>query len=476
MTYEYLRNIQQNDRSVRLLNSDNFPMVLSFLHDAFVQRRNVTLRHSEILNYLDDYLYTLRQSYPDRFPKEAKAYLDDFASERSGYLRKYYGSDDEPLYELTPPTQKAMEFLESLNKQEFVGTRSKFGLILELLEELTFETTMSDEERIADLRAQKEKIDQKIEAIEQKRDIRFDSSRIKEQYMQIEEIARKLKYDFSQIEYNFRELNTLAMEQIATRADARGEVLGSIFDIEERIRQQDQGKSFFAFWQLLTDPQKSAQLGEMIESLYTLEPVRQIDPEQKLKSLKFDLLKRGEKISTVTAKLMEQLRRFLDDRVWADNRRILDLAKSIEQHALEVKSAPPTARGFMKMEGEGVPIGSTFSKRLFVPKKKQVFDNTVVHEEIEVDMESFYDLFFVDEELLQRQIEQLLLRQLQCTIVEVCELFPPQKGAAELVGYLSIAKRTDSIIEPEHKVEILISAQHKVVRMPNIIFAKGSER
>ena len=41
--------------------------------------------------------------------------------------------------------------------------------------------------------------------------------------MQIDEMVRKLKY-------NFRDLNIKAMEQIITQDDIKGEVLGAIFD------------------------------------------------------------------------------------------------------------------------------------------------------------------------------------------------------------------------------------------------------
>ncbi len=56
------------------------------------------------------------------------------------------------------------------------------------------------------------------------------------EFMLIEEQSRKLKYDFAQIEYNFRDLNSAAMEQIATANESKDGVLSSIFDIEESIR------------------------------------------------------------------------------------------------------------------------------------------------------------------------------------------------------------------------------------------------
>lgn len=129
MTFEKLSNLKSTHYTLRLLSSDNFPMTLSFFYNVFIKASKTTLQHSEILSYLDDYLFTLNQIYGDIYPREAKEYLDEFVSERNGYLRKYHGTEDEALYELTPYTQKALEFIESLEKKEFVGSCSKFNII-----------------------------------------------------------------------------------------------------------------------------------------------------------------------------------------------------------------------------------------------------------------------------------------------------------------------------------------------------------
>jgi len=476
MTYDKLKNLKQTDRTLKLLNSDHFAFTLSFFHLVFVQKSKITLQHSEILSHLDDYLYTLNEMYDNTYPREAKEYLDSFVNEQNGYLRKYHNSSDEALYELTPYTQKALEFIESLEKKEFVGSRSKFNIIFELLEELTFETTLSDEERISELESQKAKLDREIKAIQEKRDIRFNSSRVKEHYMQIEEMVRKLKYDFSEIEYNFRALNTTAMEKIALGAEAKGDVLSAIFEIEDSIRESDQGKSFFAFWQLLSDVNRSDRLSELINNLYKIETIEQFDDDKKLKYLKFSLLKNGEKVFNVSSKLIEQLRRFLDDRVWLENRRILELTQAIEQHALEIKEHPPTVKNFIFIAGHKVNINSIFSKSLYTPKKLQTFSKEIEEEDITLDMESFYNLFFIDEALLAQNIQKALLETPQVKLSEVIEKYPITKGVAELVGYISLAKNAQNVLIDESVKEFITlkdaNGVSKKVALPKIIFVR----
>jgi len=477
VTYEYLKNLKSTHQTLKLLNSDNFAMSLSFFHTVFVSQKEVTVLQSRMLQYLDDYLFALNQSYGELFPRTAQAYLDEFTG--SGFLRKYYADADEPVFELTPYTQKALEWVESLEKREFVGSRSKFNLIFELLEELEFETGLDDESRIAKLEEEKQKIDARIEAIRSRQDLRFDESRIREHYMQIEEISRKLKYDFAQIEYNFRELNATAMEQIATRDDAKGDVLASIFEIEDAIRESDQGKSFFAFWQLLTDAQRNEKLSRMIENLYSIPAIEKFDRSKRLGSLKYDLLRSGEKIASVTTRLIEQLRRFIDDRIWIENRRILQLCKQIEKQAIECKEQQPKNRHYISLPGDRVRIDSIASKSLYRPKVQISFNQDIVEKEIEIDLEDFYHQLYIDEQELRRHITSLLQHKPQCTLSEVIEAFPVNKGVAEMVSYLSIAKNSPTArIETADKERIGIvdfDGRSKKVIVPKIIFTRGTK-
>ena len=478
MTFEYLRHLKSTNKTLKILNSDNFPLTLSFFHFAFIKEANIALPHSQILLYLDDFLFDINQSYDNLFSKSAKEYLDDFASDTNGYLRKYHGADDEPLYELTPYVNKALEFVESLDKKEFVGSRSKFNIIFELLEDLEFETNLDDTQRIKKLEAQKRDIDSRIEAIKAKEDLRFDSARIKEHFMQLDEMVRKLKYDFSEMEYNFRDLNTLAMEQIALKDDAKADVLSSIFDVEDSIRESDQGKSFFAFWQLLTDATQSEKLTKLLENLYEIETIKEFDKDQKLKDVKYTLLKSGEKIYSVSVRLIEQLRRFLDDRIWIENRRILELCKQVEKSAIDIKQDIPTKRGFFEIKGDKVKIDSIFEKSLYTLKEPQEFKKVLEPQEIEIDLNDFYKQFFIDEEQLKRNIDEILLYKSQCTIADIVKKFEIKKGVGELIGYISIAKNMDnSMVDESQKQKINIvdfDGNQKIVSLPKIIFLKGS--
>jgi len=473
MTYEYLNGLKKSNITLKLLNSDNFALILAFLHFIFKQKRNITIAQSAIEEALEDFLYDLNQSYNQIYPKSAKEYLNDWTN--SGFLKRYYSSDGDVLYEITPYSQSALEFIESLEKREFVGSQTKFNIIFELLEELEFETNLSDEERIKALQSQKEQIDKRIEKIKKKEYLKFDSSRIKEHYLQILEQSRKLLYDFSQIEYNFKELNKEVASQILNFSGSKEKILGSIFDVEESIRNSDQGKSFFAFWQILTDSSKNERLSMLIENLYKNSAVLEIDEQKSLKNLKFDLLNNAQKISKTTSKLVEQLRRFLDDRVLLEHKKILELSKSIQQNVIKLKPNLPKSKHFLAIDGVKAEIDTVFEKKLYTIKSKNEFKSELKESDEEIDLSTFYNIFYVDEEKLKDNINYFLQTKEQVRLAEILEHFPVKKGISELIAYLSIAQKGNlHIVEKE--VDLLQiedeNGNKKRVKIPRVIFVR----
>src|SRR5215469_10423908 len=130
--------LRENSPAWRLLRADNAPLVLSFLHQVFVADNVRSISATELASRLEDQLYALNLRDSERggrrYPKSAKAYLDDWAAPESGWLRKYYpDGTDEPHYDATPAVEKALQWLKSLGEREFVGTESRLKVIVDLL-------------------------------------------------------------------------------------------------------------------------------------------------------------------------------------------------------------------------------------------------------------------------------------------------------------------------------------------------------
>ena len=478
MNYEYLQNLKSNHLAIQLLNADNFSMIVGFFYHAFKSTGTQALAESEILVKLDDYLYLLNEGEEEvKFPKTAKAYLDDFTHQNRSYLRKYYGYEsDEPIYELTPDVEKLLNWLNGLQKQEFVATESKLKIIMTLLKELEFETNLSDEERIQSLQEEKKRIDQKIDAIEKRQDLRFDERKIKEQFMQIQKNSAELLSDFREIEHNFRTLNQEAKRAIAKTEGGKSQVLDNIFELEDGIRQSNQGQSFYAFWDFLMDVRQIEHLDELLTNLYTLPQIEEMDKSRKLENLKYSLLSGGEKSHKVLGKLIEQLRRFIDDKMWVENRRILELAQSIEQRAMQIKDNPPTTRDFFTLNGVKITVESIASKQLFKPSSKENFSHEVKEEIVEIDLSKLYEQVYVDEAILKQNIKKTLQQKSQFTLKELHQLFPIKKGVSEVVVYLKLAQKMSNAYLETHRDTLIIEderGERKKIIMDRVVFVRA---
>lgn len=156
------------------------------------------------------------------------------------------------------------------------------------------------------------------------------------------------------------------------------------------------------------------------------------------------------------------------------------MCREIEKTAIDIKDDIPTTRYFFSIKGNRVYIDSIFEKSLYTVKKPQIFNQQDITPTIEIDMDSFYNIFFVDEELLKKNISQILLDQSQCTLAELSSEFPITKGISELVSYLSIAKNSDdAIVDDVNRIQLDIidaDGNSKRIILPNIIFTKEAKK
>ncbi|HET7552520.1 MAG TPA: DUF3375 family protein [Gemmatimonadaceae bacterium] len=75
----------------RLLGAQHAPLIVSVLHRYFVEPNVRTMPRDELVARVEDDLFHLREELgDDAFPRPAADYLDEWASDDKGWLRKYY--------------------------------------------------------------------------------------------------------------------------------------------------------------------------------------------------------------------------------------------------------------------------------------------------------------------------------------------------------------------------------------------------
>lgn len=479
MDHDTLEKLKHAHPALKLLNADHMPLIISFLYKVFIEPNQRSLSASDLESMLSDYLYHLREIHGDhKYSRSAKAYLEDWASGESAFLRKYYTHlSDEPEFDLTPATEKAVEWLQSLGDQRFIGTASRLLTVFQLLREIVHGTETDPRLRIASLERQKAEIESKIERIRQDGIVPYDATQVKERFFHVEETARRLLADFRQVEYNFRDLDRETRERIATSDKTKGALLDEIFRENDVIWDSDQGRSFRSFWEFLMSPNRQADLEELLDAVYALDEIRNINPDPFLAHIKFYLLEAGEKVYKTNNLLVEQLRKYLDDQAYLENKRIIELIKSIEKQAIAVKDQPPSDRQFAKLDALKPDVDLIMSRGLFIPPKNpDIWAAELKQGTAEIEVSALYRHDYVDERELKNNIRKALQSQAQISLAQLVRRYPIRRGIAEVLTYLNLAGKDDKAViaddENERLVLIMTTGEQKEIQLPKVIFIR----
>ena len=440
LDYDTLDQLRRNHPAWRLLRSDHAALAASFLNRVFITPNERVLAQSDLAEALEDELYALREhSEAGAFPRDALAYLNDWASPEKGWLRKFYRQDsDEPQFDLTPATEKAIAWLSSLTERSFVGTESRLLTLFELLRQMSEGTETDPQVRIEELRKRRDALDAEIERAHSGDIPLLDGTALRDRFQQFMQLARDLLTDFREVEQNFRILDRRVRERIALWEGSKGELLEDIMSERDTISDSDQGRSFRAFWDFLMSRDRQEELTRLLERVLALPAVTELNPDSRTRRIHYDWLEAGEHTQRTVAQLSQQLRRFLDDKAWLENRRIMDILHGIESKALALRESPP-AGDVMHLADTGADITLPMERPLHKPPVRPVIADVELEEgDGDVDASVLFSPVVVDKSRLARHIRRTLRERSQVTLHELCESEPLQQGLAELVAYLEL--------------------------------------
>ena len=484
MTLDFatLDTLRSHHPAWRLLRSDHAPLVASFLQRVFVAPNVRVMAAVDLAEALEDELYGLRlQMGESAFPKSALDYLNDWAAPDKGWLRKFYRpGTDEAQFDLTPSTEKAIAWLAQLSERQFVGTESRLLTLFTLLKQMSEGSEADPAKRITELHKKRDDIDAQIAQMQLGDVPLLDDTALKDRFQQFMQGARELLTDFREVEHNFRQLDRRVRERIALWQGSKGELLEDIMGERDAIADSDQGKSFRAFWDFLLSSRRQEELTELLDRVLALPAVADLNPDTRTRRVHYDWLEAGEHTQRTVAALSQQLRRFLDDQAWLENRRIMDILHGIESRALALRDAPP-AGPVMDMAEACPDIELAMERPLFTPAIKPVISDLALQAGDEnIDPAALFEQVVVDKVRLTRHIRQALQDRAQITLSELVRSQPLLEGLAELVAYLQLGSETFSTVVDESTLEPIhwhrVSADGQAItrsaRLPRVIFTR----
>ncbi len=483
MTFEEILSHFKTAKPLQLIRAKNAPFVISFFYKVFSDANVTTISNSELRSKLEGYMEELSyeekddeldsETLFDDFSVRAAQYIDKWSN--SGFLSKYPNDDGEDLHELTPDTKKVLKWLGDLEKRGHVGTNSKFRDIFFKLQKMIELTNEDVETRIEELNKKKWEIENEINLLKNgKKPSLFDETDIKEQFYDLNKMARELLSDFSEVEQNFEQIRKDIQRKYTEKDIAKGTLLVFVLDALDEIDQKPQGKSFKAFWEFLMDEKRQQEFTQLTERLYKLLNEHSIDynNDRFLKHLKRYLHVSGRKVIDSNRKLSEKISRVLSEKNMLERRRAMELIGEIRQMAYSLIDTKIKEDDFISIEDE--PYINLFDRWEPGDEKDDISNILFPDGSAEAENADFkllFDQFTIDKKKLQQRIDVMLEEKGQVTLKEVVDHYGLENGLSEIVGYFSIgASGSHQIIEGT-KESILIG--ERIVNVPLVIYIKS---
>jgi len=475
----------QHAPSIKLLKADHAALIIGFLYSQFKYTQRGAVPLAELVEQLDGYLENQNEHDAGRYARTAQAYITEWADQQHQFIRiAVYSDSDVPMVELTADTERAIGWLEDMQMRHFVGTESRFLLIVQMLRDIVQNSIDDPEERLKQLEQQRAELDRRIDQLYETAQVEtlYTPMQLRERFFEASSMARQLLRDFRLVEERFRDIaRDLQKAQLLPGA-RKGELVEYVLDADAQLKDSDQGRSFYSFWEFLISPSQSDELKNLLAQVAALPDLRSaLGEDYLLTRLPGYLVTAGEKVVHSNARLAEQLRRLLDEQTQAENRRVQELIQEIKHAANSLNLSIPDNTAFLELESApGIQL--VMERDFWELPKTLTFDSqpASIHEEDldDLDLASLYDQFSIDEEELERHIETLLESYPQIRLSEVLELYPVEKGLAEVLAYCVLAARDPRhSIDPDTSEEIVFASltgtmQETVLRVPLVYYRR----
>jgi hypothetical protein len=471
--------------SVELLRLRNREIIIEFLISTFLSKQgaisseNIHIQLGDFLEYKqvendEDSQITAF----DTFEEKAKKYILHWTNR--GFLTNYPDEQGEVFYELSAHSSKTIDWLASLKKEEFVGTESKFNNILNQLKELVEFTNEDTEKRIELLEEKKLEIEQQIQRIKVGEDVKiFEEFEIVPRFNQLNQSAKELLSDFKEVEDNFKEITKGIYQKHADGSLTKSDILEFTFDALEALKESQQGKSFYAFWSFILNPELQNRWESLTKELYkTLEekliPVN--DPF--LKGLKKHLHGSGQKVYKANDKMAEKLSRIIRENESSKSEATKSIIQEIKKQLVEISKTRRKPDISFELE-TNTEINIPFERKLTSEQTEDVIYTNkpkIADEDITSSnhLSKLFSQSNIDKELLRKRILAILKEKSQTTLSDVVENYGGlEKGLPELFGYIGIVKEFKYIINSEKTQNIVFDTENKKqIRIPEIILTK----
>lgn len=471
-----------NSPSVKLLKMRSAEFFLAFVTSVFDEQMAIGEEKLQMLleNRLDNQreditdedinIETLGESNETKAKRLIKEWTD------KGLFANYQNEDGEIIYELSSHTSKVIDWVTSLKKEEYIGTESKFKTLFSQLKDLVEFSNEDREKRLELLRQKKEDIERQIESLEMGEEIEvYEDYQIEPRYNSLNKLAKELLSDFKEVDDNFKKIIKQIYKR-QTENEGKKDILNYIFDAYAELKDSQQGKSFYAFWEFLLSSELQKEWDELTDMLYKTLDKRNIDSKDKfLKEMKKHLFDAGEKVSKTNDRMSEKLSLIIRNNGNSDTQATKQVINDIKKMLLN--TAQNKERNNTSLNYEVIELNLPTERQLnLTPKQEVEYNNIPTEADLDINelerLDKLYNYHQIDRRILRKRIDIILRENTQTTLAEVIEQNNGiEKGLSELFGYIAILKEYKTIVSDNRTQEIIFS-KDKTITIPEIIITQ----
>ena len=436
--------MRRDDPAWALLRAENAPIAAAVLatHLGGERRR---LPAPELFERVEADLDELRDHGFD-LPRPAQAYCADWRA--AGILVRRPSEESRgETFELSPGALAAIQFLSQLLEPRQTATESRLATIADRVGRLAQETDPDASSRLAQLYAERDRIDAQIERVSRGDVEVLDTAKAAERAREIIDLAETVPLDFARVRTEIERISRDLRERILDSDEAQSRVLDEIFHGVDLLAESDAGRSFAGFYALILDAETNAVFEAGIDSVLARDFAKQLTPAQRraLRRLLSTLQEQSAEVHEVMTGFARGLRRFVQSQEYQRDRAIKRLVRSALADALPVARAvkPYTPMG-LELALSSVAFGSVGRIALHNPADLETTRDVESRADVPVDLDALRELAReteIDMAELTHNVNSVVAVQGRATIAEVLEHRPATQGVASLIGLIVLADR-----------------------------------
>ncbi len=427
-----------------LLATPNAPITIALLQSHLYDTDRIlpsSILHERIERDLEE----LRANGED-LPQTAQCYIANWLL--NGFLeRRLPQGANEEIYELSTATVEAIRFVGSIELPHSAATESRLALVITSLIKLAEDTDLDQARRIGSLLKERERIDKGLDKAVSGQFLVLPEMVALERTREIINLSDELVGDFRRVRDQFEHLNSDLRRQLMGDIDNRGEILDAMFSGIDLIADSEAGRTFAAFWRLLTDPEQAFSLEKALDQIMSRDFSKQLSLAERkfLLRLTRTLLEQGGLVHEVLQNFARSLKTFVKSREYLEQQRLNQLLKSAQRTALAIKNDVKFTEALSYMlELTSCKFKSCAQWVLFDPQLRALPRDMEYGEQLQIELHMVSELVAqseIDFRSLKANIRVVLQQHMQASVGEVLKHFPALQGLGSVLGLLALGSR-----------------------------------